>query len=168
MSSGVEQPGSDGMTGPPSFESGDRKVEGRRSFLNWLLGGWMTAFMVSVIYPVLRYIVPPRVTGPATHSVTLPLKISEIKPNSGTIFKFGQKPGLLVLTEQGEFRAFSGICTHLDCTVQYRKDSQQIWCACHNGFYNLRGQNVSGPPPRPLEEFKVNLRDDEIVVSKMS
>ena len=168
MKAGIEQSGSGGMAAPPPMDGSSGQQAGRRNFLNWLLGGWMTAFMASVIYPVFRYLVPPRMIGPATNSVTLPLKASEIRPNSGSIFKFGQKPGLLVLTEQGEFRAFSGVCTHLDCTVQYKSDSRQIWCACHNGFYDLRGQNVSGPPPRPLEEYKVNLRDDEIVISKMS
>ena len=168
MKSGIEQSGSGGMTGPPSMDGSTGQQAGRRNFLNWLLGGWMTAFMVSLVYPLFRYIVPPRATGPATNSVTLPMKISEIRPNSGSIFKFGQKPGLLVLTEKGEFKAFSGTCTHLDCTVQYKGDTQQIWCACHNGLYDLRGQVVSGPPPRPLEEFKVNMRGDEIIVSKKS
>ncbi len=41
-----------------------------------------------------------------------------------------------------------------------------IWCACHNGRYDLTGKNVSGPPPRPLEEFHVNVRGDEIIVSR--
>jgi Rieske Fe-S protein len=41
-----------------------------------------------------------------------------------------------------------------------------IWCACHNGQYNLSGKNIAGPPPRPLEEYTVNIRGEEIVVSK--
>jgi Rieske Fe-S protein len=133
-----------------------------------MLGAWAAAFAASVSDPVMRYLVPPRVAGPTTASVKLPLKASEVKPNSGTIFKFGQKPGILIRTEQGEFKAFSAVCTHLDCTVQYKSDGQQIWCACHNGLYDLRGRNVSGPPPRPLEAFQVNQQGDEIVVSKMS
>ncbi len=163
MSNWVE--GSPGHAEGPM--TGPAPASGRRSFLNWLLGGWVTAFVVSVVYPVYRYIIPPRATGPATTNVTLPLRASEVKLNSGTIFKFGQKPGILIRTQQGDYKAFSGTCTHLDCTVQYKSDSQQIWCACHNGFYDLRGRNVAGPPPRPLEEFQVNLRGDEIIVSKM-
>lgn len=139
---------------------------GKRTFLNLLLGGWAAAFAASVLYPLGRYLVPPRASGPATNSVTLPLKASEVKVNSGTIFKFGQRPGLLVRTEEGEFKAFAAICTHLDCTVQYRSDAQQIWCACHNGFYDLLGRNVSGPPPRPLEEYKVNVQGEEIVITR--
>ncbi len=157
-----------GLEGGPLGRAASPPRPGRRRFLDMLLGGWTAAFAASVVYPVARYLVPPRSAEPATASVTLPLKSSEVKPNSGAIFKFGQKPGLLVRTEQGELKAFSAICTHLDCTVQYRSDVQQIWCACHNGFYDLRGLNVSGPPPRPLEELKVNLRGDEIVISRTS
>ena len=57
-------------------------------------------------------------------------------------------------TPDGQFRAFSAVCTHLDCTVQYKADTSQIWCACHNGLYDLSGNVVSGPPPRPLETLR--------------
>ena len=100
-------------------------------------------------------------------STTLPIgRVAEIKRNSSKLLKFGSKPGILIQTPAGEYRAFDAICTHLDCTVQYRPEESLIWCACHNGRYDLTGKNVSGPPPRPLEEFKVNVRGDEIVVSR--
>jgi Rieske Fe-S protein len=41
-----------------------------------------------------------------------------------------------------------------------------IWCACHNGKYDLNGHNISGPPPRPLEEYRVIVQKDEIFISK--
>ncbi|RCK77566.1 MAG: Ubiquinol-cytochrome C reductase iron-sulfur subunit [Ignavibacteriae bacterium] len=69
-------------------------------------------------------------------------------------------------TPKGDFRAFDATCTHLDCTVQYKKDMGVIWCACHNGKYDLNGRNISGPPPRPLIPFKVIVQGDEIFVSK--
>jgi Rieske Fe-S protein len=72
----------------------------------------------------------------------------------------------LVRTPAGELRAFSAVCTHLNCTVQYRADIGHIWCACHNGHFDLSGQNISGPPPRPLDAFVVNVRGTQIVVSK--
>ncbi|RMG55557.1 MAG: Rieske (2Fe-2S) protein [Acidobacteria bacterium] len=93
-------------------------------------------------------------------------KAKEPHPSSGKIFKFGSKPGILIQTPAGEFRAFSAICTHLGCIVQYRPDLRHIWCACHNGHYDLYGRNIAGPPPRPLERYQVNIRGDEIIVSK--
>lgn len=93
-------------------------------------------------------------------------KVQELKPNTGKIVKFGSLPVILVRTTETEWRAFSGVCTHLNCTVQYKESSHQIWCACHNGLYDLNGQVVSGPPPHPLDRFSVHVRGDEVVVSR--
>ena len=92
----------------------------RRRFVNWFLGTSAGAFLVSVFYPVGRYLVPPEVGESTAGTVTLPVKLDDVKPNSGQIFKFGSRPGILVRTSTGELRAFSAVCTHLNCTVQYR------------------------------------------------
>jgi Rieske Fe-S protein len=138
----------------------------RRGFVNLLLGGGFGAMMVSVFYPIVRYLIPPESGEPTTSNVTLPWRPAEIRVNSGRIFRFGSQPGILIRTPAGELRAFSAVCTHLNCTVQYRDEKQEIWCACHNGVYDLNGKNVSGPPPRPLEEYKVNVKGDQLVVSR--
>jgi cytochrome b6-f complex iron-sulfur subunit len=139
---------------------------GRRRFINWFLGTSLGAFLAVVLYPVSRYLVPPEVGESTAGTVTLPIKPDDVRPNTGQIFKFGSRPGILVRTASGDLRAFSAVCTHLNCTVQYRPDVSHIWCACHNGHYDLNGKNVEGPPPRPLEGFVVNVRGNQIVVSK--
>jgi cytochrome b6-f complex iron-sulfur subunit len=142
----------------------DRLEHGRR-WVNLLLGSGVLASIASFIYPALRYIIPPAVTESTSRSVVA-AKVGELKPNTGKIFKFGAKPGILVRTRDGGFKAFSAVCTHLNCTVQYRDDLRQIWCACHNGLYDLEGRNISGPPPRPLEEFAVNVQGEDVVVTR--
>jgi len=139
---------------------------GRRSFINWFLGTSAGAFLVSVLYPAARYLVPPEVEESTAGSVKLNIRPQEVKANSGEIFKFGRHPAILIRTPAGELRAFSAVCTHLNCTVQYRPDLSHIWCACHNGHYDLNGKNIAGPPPRPLDGYVVNVRGDQIVVSK--
>jgi Rieske Fe-S protein len=89
-------------------------------------------------------------------------------PNSGKVFKFGRKPALIVRHPDGTFRAFLAKCTHLDCVVQYREDKERIWCACHDGFYDLNGTNVSGPPPRPLDALEVHMQGDDVYVTRKS
>ena len=138
----------------------------RRTFVNWLLGTSAGAFLASVLYPVSRYLVPPEIAESTAATVTLAIKPEDVKPNTGQIFKFGSRPAILVRTPAGELRAFSAVCTHLNCTVQYRTDISHIWCACHNGHYDLNGKNIEGPPPRPLDGFVVNARGGQIVVSK--
>ncbi|HYV24359.1 MAG TPA: Rieske (2Fe-2S) protein [Pyrinomonadaceae bacterium] len=137
----------------------------RRTFLDYLLGTSALATLGAIIYPIFRFMSPPQIVESAENSVVA-AKLIEVPPNSGKIFKFGNKPGILVHTASGEFKAFSAVCTHLECIVQYRDDTKQIWCACHNGQYNLSGKNIGGPPPRPLEEYKVNTRGDEVVVTR--
>ncbi len=138
----------------------------RRGFVNGLLSAGFTGLAVWMLYPVVRYLIPPPAGQATVASVTLPRAPATIKANSGRIFRFGTQPGLLLKTPAGELRAFTAVCTHLNCTVQYREDHQDLWCACHNGVYDLNGKNVSGPPPRPLEPYKVLVKGDEIAVSK--
>ena len=152
-----------------------RPAASRRRFIDWILSRTLTTWLLStsvgglvlaIVYPAARYVVPPEAGESTASSVTLPIKAEDVEPNSGQIFKFGSQPGLLIRLASGEFRAFSAKCTHLGCIVQYRPDLGQIWCACHNGHFDLNGHNASGPPPSPLPAFDVNVRGDEIVVSK--
>jgi Rieske Fe-S protein len=141
----------------------------RRRFLDVLLTVGFVSTAAAIAYPVGRYLVPPASGEPATESVVA-ARLKALRPNSAAIFKFGSKPGIVVRTADGDVRAFSAVCSHLDCTVQFKSDTSQLWCACHNGTYDLGGNVVSGPPPRGLETFVVNLRgegdDAEIVVSR--
>ena len=146
-------------------ESANRAAVTRKAFINWLLGTSLGATAVAALYPVFRFVIPPEV-GEAPVNRVLAGKLSELAANSGKIFRFGSKPGILVRTANGEIRAFSAVCTHLNCTVQYRPDFQHIWCACHNGHYDLQGKNIAGPPPRPLDAYKVDIAGDDVYVTK--
>lgn len=149
----------------------------RRKFVDWILSRTLTTWLLStsigglvlaVVYPSARYLIPPASAESAASNVTLPYKPEDIANDTGTIFKFGNRPGILISTSAGELRAFSATCTHLGCIVQYRPDLGHIWCACHNGHFDLNGKNIAGPPPRPLEQYAVNTRNDQIIVSKRS
>jgi len=90
----------------------------RRRFVNILLGTGLLASAASFLYPVLRYLVPPKLPDLGGDAV-LAARLSEMKPNTAKTFRFGTRPGLLVETSAGEYRAMSATCTHLGCTVQY-------------------------------------------------
>lgn len=139
----------------------------RRGLLDLLLTGSLISFAASVIYPVWRYIAPPKIVETVATS-TVAAKVGELAPNSGKIFRFGSRPAILVRTTSGEWRAFSAVCTHLQCTVQFRADQERIWCACHNGYFDLSGKNVAGPPPRPLEAYEVTVKEEDVIVSLRS
>jgi Rieske Fe-S protein len=138
----------------------------RRYFVNGLLGSGILATAVSILYPILKFVIPPEIAESAVMSVSVG-RPQDLQPNAGTIFKFGDEPGLLVRTAEGDLRAFSARCTHLNCTVQYDPAAKEIACACHGGQFDLNGKNVGGPPPKPLTAYSVNVRGDEIVVSRV-
>ncbi len=148
-----------------SVKSAQPPESSRRKLLNYLLGTSVGATVMAIFYPVVKFLIPPKVVE-ATQNSVVAGNPKEIALNSGQIFKFGNQPGILIRTSAGEWKAFSATCTHLDCIVQYQPDQKIIWCACHNGQYSLTGQNIGGPPPRPLEEFTVNVQGDDIIVSK--
>ncbi len=137
----------------------------RKTFINSLLSIGGLGVAGSILYPIASYLIPPKIAEAKVNSIKVG-KAVEFPSDSAKIIKFGRQPVILIRTIDGEFRALSAVCTHLECIVQYRKDTKQIWCACHNGIYDLRGRNISGPPPRPLEEYIVKVIDEEIVITK--
>ena len=143
----------------------ERTVDWQRRLLNVVLGGGLLGLLGNIFYPILRFVIPPA-RSEANITNVVAGKVDELGPNEGKIFRFGNRPGLLVRLPNGEFRAFNAVCAHLQCTVQYRDDLSQVWCACHNGLFNLNGEVLSGPPPASLEAYQVDIRGDDVVVSK--
>lgn len=136
----------------------------RRNFINFLFGGGLVGTLLTFLYPVIRFIIPPKQSQVEVSQVTA-AKVGELAPNSSKIFKFGNSPGILINTKNGEIIAFSAVCTHLTCTVIYEEDTESILCPCHNGRFDLGGNVISGPPPSPLEAYNVEILGNEIVVS---
>ena len=137
----------------------------KRDFLKLVLTGGLLAWAGAVLYPLFAYLRPPKQAEVEVSNVKVG-KMKDIEKDSGTIVRFGNRPVILLRSANGEFRAFSATCTHLNCTVQYRKDMGVIWCACHNGRYDMNGRNIAGPPPRPLEEYRVVIQGEEVFVSR--
>ncbi len=148
-------------------QSGQAVNQSKRDFLRIFLTGGVIAWAAAVLYPIFSYLKPPKQNEVAVTSVNAG-KLADLQPDSGTIVRFGDKPVILIRTADGKLHALSAVCTHLDCTVQYRKDMGMIWCACHNGRYDLTGRNVAGPPPRPLTPYRVIVQNGDVLISKES
>jgi cytochrome b6-f complex iron-sulfur subunit len=134
----------------------------RRDFLGIALGGTAAAFAVAVVYPLGRFMEPP--ARPASGPTNVG-KVEDFAPGSSKTVLIGDHPVLVIHTADGEFRAFSALCTHLQCVVGYSPDQNRIVCPCHGGVYSVDGQNLSGPPPRPLDEYPVSINDGAVIVS---
>ncbi|HEU5236649.1 MAG TPA: hypothetical protein VFU37_05880, partial [Pyrinomonadaceae bacterium] len=77
--------------------SSDPTSPGRRSFLDYLLGSTAVATFGAIVYPIFKFMTPPQIVESSENSVVA-AKLSEVPVNSGKIFKFGNKPGILVHT----------------------------------------------------------------------
>jgi len=139
----------------------------RRRFINLFTGGAFAATIAAFLYPVIRYILPPKQTEAVQKRVAA-ARAGELAPNSAKIFKFGSTPAVLVNTQEGKLVAMSAVCTHLTCTVTYETTTGTLFCPCHNGRFDMAGHVISGPPPKPLEMFDVEVAGPDIFVSKKS
>jgi cytochrome b6-f complex iron-sulfur subunit len=138
----------------------------RRNFIDIFLGGSLLATIAAFLYPVVRYVLPSRSGGGGVQKSVTAAKAGELPPNTAKVFKFGSAPAILVNTSEGKLMALSAVCTHLTCTVRFDADTETLFCPCHNGRFDLGGNVLSGPPPRPLETFAVEVSGADIIVSR--
>lgn len=76
-------------------------------------------------------------------------------------------PYILIHLKANEWRAFEQKCTHLTCAVRFREDLQKIECPCHHGFFSPdTGEVLQGPPPRPLPQLEVVIKDGKVFVKE--
>jgi cytochrome b6-f complex iron-sulfur subunit len=86
-------------------------------------------------------------------------------PNSVT--KLKEEKVYIVRAKEGYFYALSDVCTHLGCITNWLPDEGLIACPCHGSRFNMEGNVVHGPAPRPLERYLITLNDQgQLVVDK--
>jgi Rieske Fe-S protein len=154
----------------------EEKPIDRRSFLSiatWTIGGLISAGMA---IPAVAYIVGPTLKQNETEE-WIPLgSVTKVELNTPTLFKAKiqrqtgwivneEELSIYVLTENGrDFIAMSNVCTHLGCRVRWIIEQGQFYCPCHNAVFDKEGQVVAGPPPRPLDRYKVKVEDNQLFV----
>jgi cytochrome b6-f complex iron-sulfur subunit len=137
----------------------------RRGFLQWALGTAVAATIGGIVVPSLGYVWPParRVTG--SESRVLVGAVKELAVGQAKVLPVNDKPVIVVNTAQGGIKAYSAICTHLGCVVEWNASKQFITCPCHDGRFNaVTGAVISGPPPAPLPSVRVLVEKEQIFV----
>ncbi|MBI5166619.1 MAG: ubiquinol-cytochrome c reductase iron-sulfur subunit [candidate division NC10 bacterium] len=143
----------------------DPKDPARRSLLNWLLGSSVFAFIAATLYPVLRFLYPTSAGQAFAKEWVEVASMAEIPVKVGAKkVAYANKPVWIIQPFAGDWRAYSAICTHLGCIVNWFPDRQQLISPCHNGIFDINGNVVSGPPPRPLPKYKIEVKGDKVYV----
>ena len=113
-------------------------------------------------YRFARYLYP---VVPPLRDVEIPAgKRSDVPAGGARLFNLPGKKRVVVVDTGKGLRGFSPVCTHLGCIVRWHDDKKQFICPCHKGTFDAEGRVVSGPPPRPLDEMKVVVKGDQLVV----
>ena len=88
---------------------------------------------------------------------------SDVAPGSAVTFKDAGSPAVLVHLENGDFVAYSAVCTHQGCTVAYK--NSQLACPCHGSVFDpAKGAEViAGPAPSPLPEIPVKIEGGDVL-----
>jgi cytochrome b6-f complex iron-sulfur subunit len=135
--------------------------DSRRRFLGLCLGAVTTTLAAAALWPVWRYLAPGEESG-KQEKTAIP---RERVPVGGVhFFLLHGHPSVLIQHAPGEFLAFSAICTHLGCVIQWIADKGEFLCPCHGGRFSAQGKVLGGPPPRPLEPIPCTLAGDRILV----
>ncbi len=113
------------------------------------------------LYPLIRFLTPVEATVAARK---VSIASSEIPVGATKDLLIGGVPSIIIHTRDRGFIALSRVCTHLGCLVNYNKERQILICPCHAGIYDLEGNVLSGPPPKPLPRFSVMAEGDQIVI----
>ena len=138
----------------------------RRRFLGGALTAWLFVTCIPALYAAVKYVIPPNIRERVMEVINAG-KFSDIPFNSAKIVKFNKKAIILVRTEGEQVKAFSAVCTHLGCIVQFMPEARIFKCNCHGSQFDLTGKNIAGPAPAPLKPFRVELKDNNVFVSQI-
>jgi len=154
-----------------------KKQLNRRDFIKAVTAGIAGLIGTLIGIPSVAYLLSPATLARTEDEALIPLGPLENYPiDIPTRFEFTRTKvngwertatnyGLYVVRKNGsEVRVFSDICTHLGCRITWHPDQQHYISPCHDGHFDVLGNVVSGPPPRPLDEFTTEVENGNLFV----
>ena len=136
----------------------------RRGFLKYaLLGFSALATAAGTMIPIVSFLWPPKAEGSQTSGRVAVASTADLPAGQGAVYSVNNKPVIVINTPDG-YKAVSAVCTHLACIVYWDEKKEVIACPCHAGFFTTDGAVISGPPPAPLEVYRVQVEGDQIYV----
>jgi cytochrome b6-f complex iron-sulfur subunit len=135
----------------------------RRGLLDWIIGAGSAVLGFLLVAPCLAYLWPVTSSGPVKARVEAG-KVKDWPIWQSRKVPVGGKPVIVIRTDT-EFIAFSAVCPHLGCLVEFQGDQKRIFCPCHAAAFDLKGQVTAGPPPQPLAQYQVSIVQDSVFVS---
>jgi menaquinol-cytochrome c reductase iron-sulfur subunit len=152
-------------------------VINRRSFFGVLMGVGSAGMGAILAVPVLRYVLYPiyaKATGSGWSDVGDVNEFADSKEPVRMTVTFTQRDGWReVVSAQsvyvsraadGQLEVLSAICPHLGCSVSWQANHDKFVCPCHGGEFKANGLQVAGPPPRPMDRLKTQVKNGKLQV----
>jgi len=142
----------------------------RREFIKKALFGLFALLGLGALFAGLRALAP---AGRRDKELAwFPLATEDEVPRSGVkkaelvyaVAGKERKARVFIVASADKLTVFSAVCSHLGCLVNYRKETREFVCPCHGGKYDISGRNIEGPPPAPLTNYPIEVRNGILMV----
>ena len=136
----------------------------RRHFLTWLSRAFLSLWGLGAAGVVAAYLkAPERRERLAERLVRVGL-LDQLRIGEALLVRHGLTPFYVVRLDAARVVAISAVCTHVRCILGFDRERRGLVCPCHDGRFDLAGNVLSGPPPRPLATYTVSVRAGEVFV----
>lgn len=148
----------------------------RRDFVKIVMTFLGTVMSSMIGIPSIAYLISPAARKPEAETWIALGPIENYPIREPVLFNFTRSTingwektvnsyGVFVVRQdESQVRVFSNICTHLGCRVSWHSDLQHYVSPCHNGHFDIFGKVLSGPPPRPLDEYTTKIEGNNIYI----
>jgi Rieske Fe-S protein len=82
-------------------------------------------------------------------------EIDQLGPGEGAILSKGLRRLAIYKDEQNNVHAFSAVCPHMGCMVQWNAEEKSFDCPCHGSRFTKDGIVINGPATVGLERFEI-------------
>jgi cytochrome b6-f complex iron-sulfur subunit len=137
---------------------------GRRAAILWLTRGFLSLWAVGAAALGIGFLrAPSREKRPGEGHIDAGT-LSTLPVGGARFVRHAAQPLFVVRVSETEVVALSAICTHLHCVLKWDDAGGRLLCPCHSGSFDRTGNVLAGPATRPLPQYRVEVRDDAILV----
>jgi len=138
----------------------EKKIISRRKLMGYAWIGAAAIVIGELIGGTFAFLWPRKKEG-KSEKIFIAGKVNDFKVGEVTYFR---KEKTFIQRSEGGFFAFSAVCPHLRCVVNWNEVLKKFECPCHGAKFNKNGEVLEGPPPRPLDLYKIQIVKEKLVI----
>lgn len=136
----------------------------RRRFIGWLSKAFLSLWGLGSAAAVGAYLRAPERGEHAAQRIVRVGALDELAIGEARMVRHGVTPFFVIRSDARRVIAVSAVCTHVRCILGFDRERNSLVCPCHDGRFDLAGNVISGPPPRPLATYDVSVRAGDVFV----